>query len=509
MSFLNSILVSALRPRFKTIEQYINRPMETQTRVFENLIRLARSTEWGKKYHYDSIDRFSDFRNRVPISSYEEFAPWIQRTMKGEQNILWPTPINWFSKSSGTTNDRSKFIPVSRESLYECHYKGGKDLLAIYFANFPESKMFSGKGLAIGGTYSSSPYRKNSWYGDVSAVIMANLPLWAEFVRTPSLKIALMDEWEEKIEKIARKTINQNITNISGVPTWTYVLLERILELTGKNSILEVWPDFEVFFHGAVAFHPYKTLFSKILHPNTRFMETYNASEGFFAIQDRFSGEEDMLLMLDYGIFYEFIPIESAEEENPVTLTLDQVEKNKIYALVISTNGGLWRYKIGDTVKFTSLNPFRIKISGRTKHFINAFGEELMIENAETAISKACEITGASIVNFTAAPIYFSGNGKGGHEWLIEFSKAPDDLNDFSHLLDTFLKQVNSDYEAKRYKNMALQAPIVHSLPSGSFYKWMKKRGKLGGQNKVPRLSNTREYVEDILTYSGISNLVD
>jgi hypothetical protein len=359
--------------------------------------------------------------------------------------------------------------------------------------------MFKGKGLAIGGSYVANPMNSKSYYGDVSAVIMQNLPLWAQFVRTPNRKIALMDEWESKIEKMAKATIHKNVTNISGVPTWTIVLLERILQITGKKNILEVWPEFEVFFHGAVAFHPYKEIFKKLLPGDkVNYIETYNASEGFFGIQDSLHSDE-MLLMLDYGIYYEFIPMEENENENPRTIGLHEVELNKNYAMVISTNAGLWRYKIGDTIRFTSVSPYRIKISGRTKHFINAFGEELIIENAETAITKASNKTGAIINNFTAAPIYFEGNSRGSHEWVIEFSKEPHNLSDFSTILDDTLKEVNSDYEAKRYKDIALQKPLVRKVPQGTFYNWMKKRGKLGGQNKVPRLSNTRDYIEDIL----------
>lgn len=477
----------------------MNEPHDVQKRIFAELVSRGRDTEWGKKYGYSSIKNYNDFSSRVPVSPYETLFPYIDRMMKGEQNILWPSTINWFSKSSGTTNARSKFIPVSNEALQDCHYKGGKDLLAFYFTAFPQSKLFDGKGLAIGGTYYENPARKNSWYGDISAVIMGNLPVWAQYARTPDLKTAIMDEWEAKIERIAEKTINQNVTNIAGVPTWTIVLLEKILEITGKKNLLEVWPNFEAFFHGAVSFSPYRQLFKQFFpDPKVLYFETYNASEGFFGMQDRLHAD-DMLLMLDYGIFYEFVPAEEADRDNPKILQLHEVEEGKNYALIISTNAGLWRYKIGDTIKFTSLSPYRIKVSGRTKHFINAFGEEVIIENAESAISEASSKTGAIISEFTAAPVYLDGKSKGGHEWLIEFSVPPQDLNQFTELLDGKLKEVNSDYEAKRYKDLALQKPVVRSVPAGTFYNWMKKRGKLGGQNKVPRLSNTREYVDDIL----------
>ncbi|MFN3404456.1 MAG: GH3 auxin-responsive promoter family protein [Cytophagaceae bacterium] len=485
--------------RISHIERFIKNPHDVQEQLLLSIVKKARNTEWGKKHDYKSIKNLQQLKERVPVSPYEKIYPYIERMMMGEKDILWPSPITWFSKSSGTTNAKSKFIPVSKDALFHCHYKGGKDLLCLYFHNKPDSKLFEGKGLGIGGTYNANKKWSNSYYGDVSAVIMANLPMWAQFVRTPSLKIALMDEWEEKIERMARATLNEKVTNISGVPTWSIVLLERILEITGKSNILEVWPEFEVFYHGAVAFGPYKDIFKKFFPSDkVMYLETYNASEGFFGIQDDLSIDH-LLLMLDYGIYYEFIPMEEEDKEFPKTISLDQVQLNTNYAMVISTNAGLWRYKIGDTVKFTSLSPYRIKISGRTKHFINAFGEELIVENAETALAEACKRTGATATNFTAGPVYFEGKSRGGHEWIIEFSDVPLNMENFSVILDEELKKVNSDYEAKRHKDLALQKPIVHSVPSGTFYNWMKKRGKLGGQNKVPRLSNNREYLEDIL----------
>jgi hypothetical protein len=504
LKILNIILKSVLKRRISQIQRFIDFPHETQQELLRKLIVKGKNTDWGKHYGYSGIQTLEDYKNNVPVQSYEAIFPSIEKIMKGEQNILWPSEIKWFSKSSGTTNAKSKFIPVSKEALQDCHYKGGKDLISLYFNNYPQSEMFSGKGLAIGGSYVSNPQNSNSYYGDVSAVIMQNLPLWAQVVRTPNLKIALMDEWEQKIEKIATVTINKNVTNISGVPTWTIVLLEKILQMRGKENIHEIWPNFEVFFHGAVAFEPYKAIFRKLFPRGINYVETYNASEGFFGIQDRLDSE-DMLLMLDYGVYYEFIPMEEYENEHPKTVGLDQVVLNKNYAMVITTNAGLWRYKIGDTIKFTSLSPYRIRITGRTKHFINAFGEELIIENAEAAITRACDQTKSAITNFTAAPVYFDGSQKGRHEWVIEFSKEPDDLELFVSILDNTLKEVNSDYEAKRYKDIALLKPLVRKVGEGTFYNWMKRRGKLGGQNKVPRLSNSREFVDDILT--GISQV--
>ena len=496
-----------MKKRIHQIELFMKYPEEVQMELLMNLTRKASRTDYGKKYGFEGIDNYDDFKNKVPVVNYEAIYPFIDRLMKGEQNVLWPSEIRWFAKSSGTTNSRSKFIPVSNEALEECHYKGGKDLLSIYVNNFPDSKMFTGKNLVIGGSQQVNQFDENarSYYGDVSAVLLKNLPFWAQMVRTPSLEIALMDEWEEKIEKMARHTAEENVTSMSGVPTWMVVLLERIIELKGVKNITEVWPNLEVFFHGAVAFTPYEKLFESLIPSSSmRYVETYNASEGFFGIQDQ-SDSKDMLLMLDYGIFYEFIPFEDLDSDNPRVLTLDQVELNKSYAIIITTNAGLWRYKIGDTVRFTSKDPYRIRISGRTRHFINAFGEEVVVENAEVAIAEACRKTDAEIENFTAGPIYLASSQKGGHEWIVEFAKDPEDLERFKQILDEKLREINSDYDAKRYKDIALDPPIVHAVERGTFYNWMKKRGKLGGQNKVPRLSNNREYLDDILEMISVT----
>ena len=498
MALVNSILRAILKARITRIDAYRKSPFEVQEKLFEYLISKGVATEWGQKYGYDSIRNVEDYK-KIPVSSYEQIYPYIERIMKGEQNILWDGSIPWFSKSSGTTNARSKFIPVSRESLKDTHYQGGKDTLTCFFVNNPESELFSGKSLGIGGSISANPFTNELNCGDVSALIIGNLPKWAEYGRTPSLEIALMNEWESKIEKMAEVVIKENVTNISAVPTWTVVLLEKILQVTGKKSILEVWPEFNVFFHGAVAFHPYKEVFKKFFPGDqVKYYETYNASEGFFAMQDQQDSDE-LLLALDNGVYYEFIPAEEFEKENPKTLRLDEVELNKNYALLISTNAGLWRYKIGDTIRFTSLVPFRIKITGRTKHFINAFGEELVIENAESAMTKACQVTGATLNNFTAAPVFFSENNKAAHEWVVEFIVPPRNMEEFISVLDDTLREVNSDYDSKRYKDLALQRPIVHAASEGTFYNWLKKKGKIGAQNKVPRLSNNRDYIEEIL----------
>ena len=476
-------------------------PIEVQTELFGQLIEMGRETEFGIEYDFRKIKNINEYREAVPIFRYEDLYPYIEKVLRGQQRVLWPSEIRWFAKSSGTTNAKSKFIPVSQEAIDDCHFKGGKDLMALFARNFPDNQMFTGKSLVIGGSDQINQLDSSdkSYYGDVSAVIMRNLPIWAQLKKTPSLDIALMDDWEEKIEKMAQYTIKDDVCHIVGVPTWTVVLLERILEITGKENILEVWPNLEVFFHGAVSFTPYRSMFNKLIPSDQmHYMESYNASEGFFGIQD-LPDSGDLLLMLDYGVFYEFIPFENIEDENPETVLLDDVEVGKTYALVISTNAGLWRYLIGDTVKIMSKYPFRIKIVGRTKHFINAFGEELMIENAESAIAVACSQTGAIIDNFTAAPIFLQQGKKGGHEWVIEFTKEPGSLDEFTKTLDRSLKDLNSDYEAKRYGDIALQEPVIRKVPRGTFYNWMKKRGKLGGQHKVPRLSNDREYIDDLL----------
>jgi len=491
-----------MKKRIHQIELFIKYPIDVQNELLDNLLTTAIPTEYGKKYDFKSLKgSVKEFQERLPIVSYEDIYPEIERLLRGEQNILWPTDIRWFAKSSGTTNAKSKFIPVSTEALEDCHYKGGKDMLSIYMNNYPDTKMFTGKGLTIGGSHEINKMDKNSnsYYGDVSAVIMKNLPIWAKMARTPNMDIALMHNWEEKLQLMSEITSQENVTSISGVPTWTIVLIERILELTGKRNILEVWPNLEVFVHGAVAFGPYRQVFEKLIpSKDMRYMETYNASEGFFGIQDQVDSE-DLLLMLDYGVFYEFIPYNELDSDNPRALILDEVEIGKNYAMVITTNAGLWRYKIGDTIKFTSTKPYRIRISGRTKHFINAFGEELIIENAEFAVSEACKSTGATIENFTAGPIYLEEGKKGRHEWVVEFKVVPDDQERFITILDNALKEVNSDYEAKRQEDIALLPPKIHFASAGTFHYWMKKRGKLGGQNKVPRLANSREYLDDIL----------
>ncbi len=500
MAFISTVASWFIKKRMHQIDLFIKYPHEVQAEWFKRLIMTGKNAEYGKTYDFKSIKTPEQFAQRVPINNYEALKPFIDRLRQGEQNILWPEEIKWFAKSSGTTSSKSKYIPVSNSSLEECHFKGGKDMLSIFINNHPETEIFDGKGLVMGGSHTISEVSNASFYdGDLSAILIQNLPFWVQLMKTPNLSIALMDEWEQKIELMARETMQHDVTSISGVPSWTLVLIKRILELTGKSNLSEVWPNLEVFFHGGVNFEPYREQFQQLIpHSGMHYMETYNASEGFFGIQDQTASKE-LLLMLDYGIYYEFIPMETLEDEHPKVVALHEVEKDQNYALVITTNAGLWRYLIGDTVTFTSLNPYRIRITGRTKNFINAFGEELIIDNAEKALAIASKKCQVNISDYTAAPLYFSGKESAAHEWLIEFEQAPKNLDFFIETFDNALKSLNSDYEAKRYHSMVLRPPMVKAVPQGTFYKWLKSKGKLGGQHKVPRLSNNRIILEEIL----------
>lgn len=489
-----------LKRRMNQIESFLKYPHEVQQAHLEMLIEKARPTAWGKTYGFADLEKLDTFRERVPISSYEELFPWIDRALKGESDVLWPGKVLWFSKSSGTTNDKSKYIPVTDAALEGCHFKAGQDALSFYFNARPESKLFTGKALSVGGSLSQNPYHSAAQIGDVSAVITENLPRFFELMRAPSKEVALMANWEPKIEAMVNEIMHEDITSIAGVPTWTLVLIRRTFEKLGITSgnLLEVWPNLELFMHGGVNFDPYRQQFKDLIPSDQMvYQDCYNASEGFFAVQNEFD-RKDMLLLLDYGIFYEFIPVENLDEDHPKTYVLGEVELGRNYAMVISTNAGLWRYLIGDTITFTSLSPYKIKVTGRTKQFINAFGEELMVGNAEVAITAACKETGAVVKDYTAGPMYFEGDAKGSHEWLIEFEQQPDSVDHFRDVLDQTLQQVNSDYQAKRTKNMALVAPKIQALPTGTFHRWMKQRGKLGGQHKVPRLANDRRFIEEI-----------
>ncbi|WP_299837797.1 GH3 auxin-responsive promoter family protein [uncultured Tenacibaculum sp.] len=495
--FINSIITWFLKKRKHQMELFIKYPVDVQQELLYHLVALAKNTEFGKEHKFSKIKNYDDFVNAVPIQRYETIEPLIERCRKGEQNVFWPTKIKWFAKSSGTTNAKSKFIPVSNEALEECHFNAGKDMLGLYINNNEDTQLFTGKGLRLGG--SSAIYEDNdTYFGDLSAIIIENMPFWADYSSAPKQEVALMSEWETKMEAIIDETIEENITSLAGVPSWMLVLLNKVLEKTGKDNILEVWPNLEVYFHGGVNFNPYREQFKKLIPKDSfRYYETYNASEGFFAIQDR-NNSHELLLMLDYGIFYEFIPMDQYKGENSTAIPLSEVKKEVNYAVVITTNGGLWRYLIGDTIKFTSTSPYRIKITGRTKHHINVFGEELIIENAEEALKSACEKTQSVIKEYTVAPIFMNGDKNGGHEWIIEFEKEPNDLSFFTEILDNALKNCNSDYEAKRYNNMTLSMPKVHQARTGLFYDWLKLKGKLGGQHKVPRLSNQRDFIEEL-----------
>jgi len=495
---INSIISWFLKKRKHQIELFLKYPEDVQNELLLKLLNKAKNTKLGKEKEFASIKNYKDFTVKVPIQKYETFEPLIERCRKGEQNIFWPSDIKWFAKSSGTTNAKSKFIPVSDDALEYCHMKAGKDMLCWYINNNPKTQLFTGKGLRLGG--SSEVYQDNgSYFGDLSAIIIENMPFWADFSSAPSQEVALMSNWETKMDAIIDETINENITSLAGVPSWMLVLLNRVLERTGKDNILEVWPNLEVYFHGGVNFNPYREQYKKMIPKKEfKYYEIYNASEGFFAIQDR-NHSKELLLMLDYGIFYEFIPMSDYNGENSKTIPLSEVKKDIDYALIITTNGGLWRYLIGDTIRFTSLDPYRIKITGRTKHYINVFGEELNIENVEDALKMACEKTSATISDYTVGPIFMSGKEKGSHEWIIEFNNKPDSMGYFTEVLDNALKSINSDYEAKRYLNMTLMPPKVHQVKQGLFYSWLKKKNKLGGQHKVPRLSNTRDFLEELL----------
>jgi hypothetical protein len=501
MPLITSIVNWLNVKRAHQIDLFRKYPFDIQQETLFKLLTKAAETEWGKKYKYDSIETIEDFQKNVPLQTYEDVKQYILRLRNGENNVLWPGETKWFAKSSGTTSDKSKFIPVSKECLEECHYRGGRDVLAIYMLNNPESKMFSGKSLTLGGSHTIDNYQSQTYSGDLSAILIENLPFWTEFIRTPSHDVALMDNWEQKLDKIMQETLNENVTSIAGVPSWNLVMIKHILKHTGKENILQIWPNIELFSHGGVSFTPYGEQFEKLIpSSNMHYQEAYNASEGFFAIQDDPS-DSGMLLMLDYGIFYEFIPVEQFGKESPVVHTVENVQKGRNYVMIISTNAGLWRYIIGDTIKFTSLYPHKLEITGRTKHFINAFGEEIIIDNAEKALKIACKKTRSLITDYTAAPIFMSSDKKGAHEWLIEFEKEPDNIDYFTTLLDNALMSLNSDYEAKRYKNITLDVPVIKSLSKGVFYRWLESKGRLGGQNKVPRLSNDRRYVDELLKF--------
>jgi hypothetical protein len=500
MPFLNSIASWLMKKRMHQIDLFMKYPVDVQMEWMHNLVDAAKDTEFGTQYDFSGVNSYEQFKKKVPLSDYESLKPYIERTRKGEQNLLWPTEIKWFAKSSGTT-DKSKFLPVSIEHLEGCHYHGGRDMVTLHCVNNLETQLFTGKNLALGGSFKEDQFGEHhSFHGDVSAIIIQNLPMWAEFFRAPEVSIALMDEWESKLDKIATSMMDENVTSVAGVPSWMLVLLKKILEKKNVKTINEVWPNLEVYFHGGVSFGPYKEQFKQIFGSDkVSYLQLYNASEGFFGIQDQPNSDE-MLLMLDYGIFYEFKEL----GEDTSVICLDDVKIGVDYEIIISTNAGLWRYRLGDLIQFTSINPYRFIITGRTKQFINVFGEELMVHNADNAIAQACERTGAHVLDYTVAPVFMAENA-GAHEWLIEFDKQPNNFEFFVALLDESLKKQNSDYEAKRYNNYVLHAPVVKNMPQNSFYNWLKSNNKLGGQYKIPRLSNKRTTLEEILTVNKLA----
>ena len=496
---ITKLVGAALKGRQKKIDRYDTQAEEIQRRVLNHLLSRSRSTEWGIKYGYNNITTYEQFASRVPVSDYDGLKDYIDRMRHGEKDILWPGRVKWYAKSSGTTNDKSKFIPVSKEGLSDLHYKGGTDSVALYLRNYPDSRMFSGKALILGGSHAPNYNLRHSLVGDLSAILIENINPLVNLVRVPGKEIALLGDFEEKMERIAHYIKDCNITNLSGVPSWMMAVLRRTLEITGKDNLCELWPNLEVFFHGGVAFTPYREQYKQFIPSDRmRYMETYNASEGFFGLQSD-PADPAMLLMIDYGVFYEFIPMDEFGKENPTIVPLWAVEPGKNYAMVISTSCGLWRYIIGDTVKFTQKNPYKFIITGRTKHYINAFGEELVVDNAEKGLRQACEATGAQVREYTAAPVFMDGNAKCRHQWLIEFAQAPASLAEFTTLLDRALQALNSDYEAKRYKDITLQELEIIPARSGLFDAWLKEKGKLGGQHKIPRLSNSRDIIEDMM----------
>ncbi|MBN2659830.1 MAG: GH3 auxin-responsive promoter family protein [Tannerellaceae bacterium] len=499
MDFLTKTVLPFFRYRLKQIESHVMHADAVQQKQLSRLIDVSKQTEWGKKYDYKSIRNYETFQERIPIQQYDDVKPYVERMLQGEQGLIWPTPVKWFAKSSGTTNDKSKYLPVSKEILWRCHYKGGFDAVALYLGNNPSSNFFGRKGLILGGSHKPVALNQHAHCGDLSAVLLQQLNPLVNLVRVPPKRIILMDEWESKIKAIVENTWNKDLNSISGVPSWMLVLIKALLERTGKESLTEVWPNLEVFFHGGISFSPYRAQY-KALIPSDKmhYVETYNASEGFFGIQSDLN-DPSMLLTLDYGIFYEFIPMSEIEREQPTVLPLEAVATGVNYAMVITTCGGLWRYLIGDTIRFTSTNPYKFIITGRTKHFINAFGEELMVDNADKGMARACELTGAKVKEYTAAPLFMLNAAQGKHQWFIEFEKMPSSLSEFARILDSTLQQLNSDYEAKRYRGMSLLPPEIIPAREGVFYEWLKEKGKLGGQHKIPRLSNQRTHIDQLL----------
>ena len=496
---LTKIIRPIFTPRMHDLDRYATQGQQLQLNVLKRLVGKAADTQWGHQHGYNQSISYEQFSKQTPVNTYEELKVYIDEMRQGKTDILWPGRVKWYAKSSGTTNDKSKFIPVSKEGIHDTHYAGGTDCVVLYLRNHPKSRLFDGKALILGGSHAPNYNQKNSLVGDLSAILIENINPLLNLVRIPKKEIALLSDFEIKRERIAREAIKQNVSNLSGVPSWMMSVLNRVLEISGAGNLCEVWPNLEVFFHGGVAFTPYRAQYQHMIpSENMHYMETYNASEGFFGLQDD-PTDSAMSLMIDYGIFYEFIPMDELTNEHPSVLPLWDIEVEKNYAMVISTTCGLWRYLIGDTIMFTQKNPYKFIITGRTKFFINAFGEELIVDNAEKGLAVACARTGAQILEYTAAPVFMDENGKCRHQWLIEFNKEPEDIDDFAHILDQALQKINSDYEAKRYKDITLQPLEIIKARNGVFNDWLKQKGKLGGQHKIPRLSNKREYIDQIL----------
>lgn len=506
MKAVNKLLYWFFKSRYPQIEHWKQFPHQAQNELMNRLLAAAGQTVWGKRHQYAYISNLKQYKKNVPIQDYDSLKPYIDSILAGTQNVLWHTPIQWMAKSSGTTSDKSKFIPLSHEAMQNCHFKGGKDIMALYCKHNPNTQLYTGKGLVLGGSHQIGHVSPHIRYGDLSAVLMQNMPVIGRYLRTPSIEVSLMDDWEQKLTRTLEQCLHERITHMAGVPTWLLVLLKRVLATMGKQHLHQQWPTMELYFHGGVSFTPYEQQFRQLFpEKHMQYWQTYNASEGFFGLQDE-PFRNDMLLMLDYGIYYEFMPMSEINSSQPITLSLQEVEVGKNYALIISTNAGLWRYKIGDTIMFTDLKPYRIVVSGRTKHYINAFGEEVIIDNADKAIAHACKQTNSKVKEYTAAPIYFSEAGNGSHEWLIEFEQPPASLANFTQCLDKALQRLNSDYEAKRFNDIAMRKPVVHAVSEGTFYRWLKHRGKLGGQHKVPRLANHRKFIEGISAFETIDS---
>ena len=497
---LTSIIRPFLKPRERELEQYADKAQALQDKVLRRLIHKASHTEWGRAYRFGKIKNYEQFALQTPLTTYEELKGYIDRMRQGERDVLWPGRVRWYAKSSGTTNDKSKFIPVSNDGLHDTHYAGGKDSVVWYLRNNPKSRLFDGKALILGGSHAPNYNQPHSLVGDLSAILIENISPLINLIRIPKKETALLSDFEIKRDRIAREAIGKDVTNISGVPSWMLSVLNRVMEISGAKHLNEVWPNLEVFFHGGVAFTPYREQYNQLIqNSGMHYMETYNASEGFFGVQDD-PTDAAMSLMVDYGIFYEFIPMEEFGSERPTVVPLWKVQVGQNYAMVISTSSGLWRYVIGDTIRFTSCNPYKFVITGRTKSFINAFGEELIVDNAEKGLAEACRQTGAQVLEYTAAPVFMDSSGKCRHQWLVEFSVMPRNMEAFANILDLSLQQINSDYEAKRYKDITLQPLELIVARPGVFHDWLREHGKLGGQHKVPRLSNSREYIEQILS---------